>query len=315
MSEVWNEFLEPHPFEFALDRVSPTQYIIRVDQTNPFPVELSVLFGEWLYNMRSALDYIMWAAAVHSTGQYPPPAEEALQYPIYDDEPAWKRNKWRLKNLPPHQLNMLLTMQPFNSNIDGNFLGWINRLARVDRHRRLASWTARIAEANPVFSVPSGAMPHLEWGQKTFTAGRCEVARATFPTAEAADGVEFNPRIGIDPEIAEWATSPFWSRLRFSERLHLMHVFLYAEVDLYDFDCTGNPDAASAVADTFRQDSDARRAAGLFPPIAYPSPEAFAWTQAEPGKISTRGKLQGEGFPLHGAGPAGRQRARPRSTD
>lgn len=52
-------------------------------------------FGEWLYNLRASLDYIIWAAAAFASGTLPPPNEEVLQYPIYDNEAAWKANLYR----------------------------------------------------------------------------------------------------------------------------------------------------------------------------------------------------------------------------
>lgn len=168
MSEAWNDYLAPHPFEFLLLRTSPTQYLVRLEQIEPVPLELPALFGEWLYNLRSALDHVVWASAAHASGSIPPAGEDGLQYPIYDTEKAWKRNLWRLRPFPEHQVEMLHTMQPFNSDLDANFLGWINRLARIDRHRRLAMWTARVAEAEPVFQIPSGVAPALEWGQWVF---------------------------------------------------------------------------------------------------------------------------------------------------
>lgn len=58
----------------------------------------------------------------------PPPDEVQLQYPIYDAEETWNRNLYRLKHLAEHHRSMLKTMQPFNSNVDANYLGWINRL-------------------------------------------------------------------------------------------------------------------------------------------------------------------------------------------
>jgi hypothetical protein len=38
---------------------------------------------------------------------------------------------------------MLKTMQPFNSDPDANYLGWINRLARIERNDDAASSTVR----------------------------------------------------------------------------------------------------------------------------------------------------------------------------
>lgn len=55
------------PFEFDLRRVSAKEYEMRVLLESPIPPGLSLLFGEWLYNLRSALDYVVWAAAVHTS--------------------------------------------------------------------------------------------------------------------------------------------------------------------------------------------------------------------------------------------------------
>lgn len=305
MSELWNDYLGPHPFDYSLVRDSPTTYVLRVTRTAPEPPELSVLFGEWLYNMRSALDYTIWAAALYASGQTPPPGEGGLQYPIYDEAAAWKNNLWRLKPLADHHREMLLTMQPFNSNLDANFLGWINRLARIDRHRRLAIWTARIAETNPVFKVPGGETPKMEWGQRVFYDGVCDHARLTFSSAEAADGIEVNPRSGIDPEIKEWSDSTFWGRYRFSDRLKLMYVFVKGEVGLYEYDCTGASDTDMA-SDTFKAESDARRAGGLFPPLAIAPAPTVHWVSAGEAAPSTDAKFRGLDFPREGPGPATR---------
>lgn len=312
MSEAWNAYLEPHPFEFLLLRTSPTEYVVRLEQAEPVPLELSALFGEWLYNLRSALDYTVWAAAAHSSGVMPPPNEEGLQYPIYDTEAAWKKNLWRLRPLAAHQVDMLHSMQPFNSDPDANYLGWINRLARIDRHRRLAIWTARVAEAEPVFKVPSGVTPKLEWGQWVFAGARCDLARLTFPTAETADDVAFNPRVGIDPEIAEWGESDFWRRTRFPERVKLLMVFVRAEIDVYDYDCTGAPAARRTVTDHFAAESDQRRTSRLFPTVQYPEPQTPIWTSAAPARRSSQDRFAGRDFPAHGTGTASPRRAEKR---
>ncbi|MET3923098.1 hypothetical protein [Arthrobacter sp. UYEF20] len=150
-----------------------------------------------------------------------------MQYPIYDDAGAWKRNLWRIKELaPPHQ-EMLLQMQPFNSDPDANFLGWINRLARIDRHRNLVDGTSRLVELEPVFAIKGGRgkynfTPHLQWGDRVLRNGRADAARITIVPWDETVQVECNPRVGIDPEIAEWSLSEFWGPTRFSERLQLL---------------------------------------------------------------------------------------------
>jgi hypothetical protein len=306
MAAAWNEYLAPHPFSFELVRESETQWIFRVRQVDPFPTELPILFGEWLYNLRSALDYIIWAAAVHSSGQAPPPGEGDLQYPIYDSRTSWERNLRRLRPLAEHHREMLLIMQPFNSDLDGNYLGWINRLARIDRHRTLNEWTARLAEMEPVFRVPSGVRPRMQWGRRVLADGVCDFARLSFPSAEAADGLEGNPRVGIDPEIAEWGKSPFWGRTRFSERLHMLNVFVRVELGTYEYDCTGASED-EALADSFKAESDARRARGAFSPVSRAELAPVVWLEAGAGRESSESRFLGVDYPPSGPGsPADR---------
>jgi hypothetical protein len=149
--------------------------------------------------------------------------------------------------------------------------------------------------------IPSGVEPQLEWGQKTFRNRVCDFARITFPDEESGDGVQMNPRVGIDPEIAEWSTSPFWGRYRFSDRLQLMHVFLYAEVGLYEYDCTGSS-AHDAISDSFRAESDARRNAGFFPTLTRTPDAQTELKPSGPAKPSSQATFRGEDFPREGPG-------------
>lgn len=303
LAGVWNDYLAPHPFEFELVRDGSLSQILRISQTSAVPSELSIIFGEWLFNMRACLHYIIWATAVHTSGILPPLGEDGLQYPIYDTESSWNRNKWRLKPLGDHHQEMLHTMQPFNSNADANFLGWINRLARIDRHRRLTIWTARLGELGPVVRAASGQSPRLEWGQSVFDHQKCDAARFTFSCVEDADAAEVNPRCAIDPEIAEWSHSPFWGRIRFSDRLRLMQVCVSSEIDLYEYDCTGNVALSTAVTDTFRAESDARRRGGFFPLRQMTSASPVNWVEAAAGpRSSNEESFRGVDFPTHGPG-------------
>jgi len=210
LAAIWNDYIADHPYDYSLDHEGSGVYVLRVWETRPVSPELAVVMGEWLYNVRSALDYVVWATAVYATGQLPPPNEEALQYPIYDTSDAWKRNTYRLKHLAPHHREMLATMQPFNSDPDANFLGWINRLARIDRHRRLVDGTSYLAELNPVLAVPEGTQVTLQWGERVLIDGRADVARISVSPWNDDFEIQFNPRVGIDPEIGEWSKSRFW---------------------------------------------------------------------------------------------------------
>ncbi|YCH06366.1 hypothetical protein ACTAQJ_14735 [Arthrobacter sp. alpha11c] len=262
------------------------------------PAEFAVETGEWLYNLRATLDYIIWALAAYTAGTVPPPKEEALQYPIYDDEATWKRNLWRIKGLALRHQDMLHMMQPFNSDTDANYLGWINRLARIDRHRSLVNGTSRVVEFNPVFAITgrnkAGYQPRLEWGDKVLRNGRADAARITVVPWDESVEINCNPRVGIDPEIAEWSVSKFWGPKRFTTRLQLLQTWVAAEVAIYEYECTGTSRKQSLLTDSFRQDSDANRPTST---LSWPTRKDTTWSEPERGTQSTRARLHGQGFP------------------
>lgn len=157
---------------------------------------------------------------------------------------------------------MLLQMQPFNSDPDANFLGWINRLARIDRHRSLVNGTSRLAELEPVFEIKGGRgnyrfKPELQWGDRVLRDGRADAARITISPWDETVQVQCNPRVGIDPDVAEGSASNFWGPMRFTERLKLLQTWVAAEIAIYEYECTGTSRKEHLLAESFR--SDARR--------------------------------------------------------
>ena len=308
LPQIWNEYIEQHPYDFSLDSRGDGVYVLRVWQTQPMPREFAVAMGEWLYNLRSTLDYVIWATAVHVSGRRPPPGESALQYPIYDKESGWDANKGKLKHLAPHHREMLRSMQPCFSNRDANFLGWINRLARIDRHRRLMDGTAHLAILEPAVEVPAGSEVDLWWGERVLVDGWADAVRIRVRPWSKSTRVAMNPRFGLDPEIREWAESPFWSGIRFDQRLVLMQTFVAAEIALYEYDCTGASRKEALVADDFKSESDSRRAGRK---IESPLRRDIDWQPAGNGRPSTRKTVDGGDFPPHGPGPIGRGRTEP----
>jgi hypothetical protein len=274
LAEVWNQFIADHPYDSAVVHRGGGVHILEVRQTRPMPAAFAVGFGEWLYNARACLDYIVWATCAFVTGQLPPPSEGTLQFPIYDSQSAWTQNEYRIKNLAPHHRQMLLQVQPFNSDPDANYLGAINRLARIDRHRRLTIGTACLAERQPMIRLPTGCKASLEWGQKVLVDGRAQVARISVTPWVDGTEISVNPRIGIDPDVAEWAASPFWGRYAFADRLRLIEIFLRLEVAMYEYDCTGGSREAEGLTDSYIEECRRR---GPLGPIRRTDPPEMVW--------------------------------------
>lgn len=211
---------------------------------------------------------------------------------------AWKENERRLKHLAPHHREMLLHMQPFNGDADASYLRVVNDLARIDRHRRLTVSTAYLAEVQPVIQVPSGSTVAFELGERVLVDGYAQVARISVSPWTDDMNVAVNPRMGIDPEIAEWSESRFWSRIRFSERLRMIQIFLAAEIAVDEYDCRGASRKADVLSTDYRAQCDqgspkSSIRSAIRPPVI--------WGSASDGNLTTREKFHGEGLPR---GPA-----------
>jgi hypothetical protein len=258
MVKVWNDYVDRDPHDIELVHQGQGIHVVRVIENEPIPADFPGLFGEWLYNLRAALDYIIWAAAAYASGTLPPPREGVLQYPIYDDEATWERNLYRIRDLPEHQQRRLKMMQPFASDVDANFLGWINRLARIDRHRTLVDGACYLAEFRPALAIEHGRQATLQWGTRVVRGPMTDIARMTVAPWDDDAVARFNPRSGMDPEIDQWSVSPFWGSKRFGDRVAMMQICIEGEIAVYEYDCTGTSRHADMLTDTFREECDTR---------------------------------------------------------
>lgn len=262
-SKIWNDFIEQNPFDFMVDHEGEGHFVMRVVQEVPTPPELAILMGEWLYNLRCALDYTMYAAAVVVTEQDPPPGAGQLQFPICFQESQFRDNQYRMKSLADHHSGFIESMQPYrHDEPDTSALGWLNKLARIDRHRRLTIVTAHVAEATPRVEVPDGCKVDVEFGKRVIVNGEAEVGRLTVvPWVDGAQ-IWVNPGLGIDPEVMEWADSAFWRQIGYNERLSLLSFSVQSMVAMFEYDCLGQTRMEHILTDTFRSECDAKRRQG-----------------------------------------------------
>jgi hypothetical protein len=302
MVEIWNGYIEDHPYSASLIGQGDGVYILRVHEDVPLPQEFAVATGEWINHLRSVLDYTIWAAAAHVSGRVPPPNQGQVQYPIYESREAWERNLYRLDALADHHRAMLLTMQPFNSDADANYLGWINRISRSDRHRHLSRMGGYLVDLQPALKTPAACEATLQWGERTIYDGYADAARIVVAPWSSAMEIEINPRMGIDPEIEAWSRSPFWSTIPFPERLTMLQVFVAAEIAVYEYDATGASRKQEVLTADYRAECDARNDGRRSPPRR--ERPAVRWSAPVSPRRATERELSGDDFPPQGPGPA-----------
>jgi hypothetical protein len=147
-AEVVDEYIGRHPAYLAVDLDDEGHGSLRAVRSEPLPIELPILLGEALQNLRAGLDNCLYAVAIIDSGQNPPPGETKLQWPIALSPKEWKENKKRLENLSPHLIAALHRIQPFQAEWpEWNCLRILHDLARLDRHRsphELCMWLEEV---------------------------------------------------------------------------------------------------------------------------------------------------------------------------
>ncbi|MFZ0913519.1 MAG: hypothetical protein WBQ76_10090 [Candidatus Korobacteraceae bacterium] len=87
--------------------------IISVPKTADL-VRWTLIVGDTINNLRSALDHLIYAIAVHESGSNPPPDEKRLAFPICDTPGEFKDAAKRIKSLTPDVRAVVESVQPYN---------------------------------------------------------------------------------------------------------------------------------------------------------------------------------------------------------
>ena len=101
-------------------------------ETPVVSIEYSVRFGEILYNLRSALDQLIWQL-VHANYKSP---NHRNEFPIFDDESRFNNAvKTKLAGVSQQSLARIREMQPFRKNDKWTALKTLHVFCNIDKHR------------------------------------------------------------------------------------------------------------------------------------------------------------------------------------
>ena len=101
------------------------------------PDTLSPLIGDFLFNVRSALDHVVWQLVLANGGT----PTKATCFPISSDPGAFaKHSKTRLAGVSPKASALIETLQPYHGGNEP--LGILARLHNVDKHQTFNLITA-----------------------------------------------------------------------------------------------------------------------------------------------------------------------------
>lgn len=210
LSGCWAAYISAHPWDIDVRSVDSRTLEILAVVREPAPVELALIFSEWLAALRAALDNALYALAAAMTGQNPPPQASRIQYPICTTAEEFKKQTRRLTMLPEHVIAALEMSQPYQSPYgpESNLTYWIHELARLDRHRSLHVGLGRVDEHRIKIAVPAGVAIQFDETVRPYrhiedelVLGRFSASRPIRPRDIQAD----LRGVAIAPEIQAWA--------------------------------------------------------------------------------------------------------------
>jgi hypothetical protein len=211
---LWDRFLEDEPYGVSLNIEDDGSGEIFISpRYDPLPSNWSIEFGEMLYQLRAALDSLVYQAAINDSGQDPPPDQHRLEFPFRETPDEFGRAAWKIGPLADARRSIIESVQPYQAagaadddRATITALATLNRWAAIDRHRRLhviGSWATR---AEPQFRLPEGVtLRRVEVvpGAGQFLEDDSVVARFVLDGWQPRLPLQANPNLFIDITVAE----------------------------------------------------------------------------------------------------------------
>lgn len=118
---------------------TPSGKTVRIEASYSAHPDLAIVFGDWLANLRSGLDYLFFQLAIADTGRNPPSRSGSRMFPIKESAEQFDaiRRTDVFHGMSAWSVNAIESMQPYHTKYgaQGNALLWLHDLARRDRHR------------------------------------------------------------------------------------------------------------------------------------------------------------------------------------
>jgi hypothetical protein len=125
------------------------------------PAPIGLIFGDYVHNLRSALDHLVWALAVNNKGGKEPKNANAVGFPVADNPRAFY-DAPVLRELTWEQATVLERFQPYRGGDAPRALGDLNLFWNDDKHRLVQPVLARVKRM-PIYDVENVASVVSEW--------------------------------------------------------------------------------------------------------------------------------------------------------
>jgi len=157
--ELWARYFDEDPYEITAERAADRWVILRLHVRRSPPVELGLIFGDWLYSLRSALDNMI-APLIELNGKQP---GRRRSFPVFDSERSFERaGRNRIAGVSDDHAARIEVLQPYPGRSDPiiEALALVDDLGNLDKHRAihpvLAGGYTAASISGMVRGVPQG---------------------------------------------------------------------------------------------------------------------------------------------------------------
>ncbi len=137
-------FVDGKPYKSSV-KYDPKEsaYVARITEVTQLPADWSLMIGDVVHNLRSALDALTYSLAVKNLGREPTEAEaKQIQFAIVDQLKDWPGECGRrLKHLSPNAQAIIQSLQPYHraEPAQQHVLSGLRDLSNVDKHRHIVT--------------------------------------------------------------------------------------------------------------------------------------------------------------------------------
>jgi len=211
LATEWNALLKPDAFQYRTEHKGDGTSVL-IGRFKDIPKnDLALELGEFFYQLRAALDGLIYVTAELLSAPAPPTAENRLEFPIYDTAARFENCPVWTGPFPEELKNWLQTVQPYNASTptDPNTaeyrrgLKLLHDCARKDRHRRLHILGTIPVEARVGFDPP---LPNAQvrFLNPNMFEGEAEMVELRISEEDwQTPNVHFNANITLNISVAE----------------------------------------------------------------------------------------------------------------
>ena len=188
-------YVEANPITLeAKSDPDPSRERFHIGPRNPLPPRLSLILGDCIHNLRSALDHLVMALALDNGAD---PDDNSIQFPICTEaaffhggqtrsgKTVGPRGRNQVRALRPAAQAFIEGLQPYNRGSNAWMLTELGHLDNVDKHRQLIEHTV---EASALFRQPG---VQVEWMLPMELEAGAHIATVVYPTGYT--GVKVQP--------------------------------------------------------------------------------------------------------------------------